>query len=83
MAAALLPCLGHTTGWLLPVVGAQLRLLLPCASGLVKRKTFLDALEERLEPPLKQVGGSRGACSAPTYEHNTAAQAGQATQACH
>jgi len=32
---------------------------LPCA-GLVKRKTFLDALEERLEPPLKQASIAMG-----------------------
>lgn len=31
-------------------------------SGLVKRKTFLDALEEQLAPPLKKVGAAKRGC---------------------
>lgn len=31
-------------------------------SGLVKRKTFLDALEEQLAPPLKKVGAAKSGC---------------------
>lgn len=66
-AAALCCPAGHAhstccTDALLPVAelvaheGVEKTLRIVITSGLVKRKAFLEALEERLEPPLKQVG---------------------------
>lgn len=55
-----------------PLLPTPVPVPLPPCSKLVKQRNFLEALEERLEPPLKQVRGGQGApCGGPSLGART------------